>query len=624
MKVVGVGGSRQAAVGLALGALLSSGLSCRGTADTTPDASAATTSLGAPGPVGASIAVIAGGSKVAVVNPDQGSVSFLDPDSLAVLGTTDVGGEPHSLLEVGSGGTATLLVATYRSGEVVRIDESTGKVAARVHACAGPYGLAASPDATWVAVSCEWDGTVQHLDLQTFEAHGVATGLHRPRAVAILGDDVYAADYVGGTVHELEPDMTDVTTSLVPASAPYRPALAAMTANLASAMTPAFGALFVSHALENNTGDMSLEPVAEDYGTVTSTNPKINPSVTSLGTSAPVLYAQFDGGSRVYSGPSAMAAFGTRYLLVTHVSTANVAVLDTQATTPDARAVGTFGVGSGPSGVAVDITRNVAFVDNALDQSVSRIDLAQHFASPAAVFAASATLVRSLASPYSADALAGRRLFFDATNPHVTPSAVVACASCHPGGGDDSLVWFVHTPEVPLKRRRTPHLGNSKTPTAPFHWSGQFTTMSALVTSTITGVMGGDGLLVDVGTVQSYVDEILKAPVLPVTDSAAVARGSALFHSSAVGCASCHSGSYLTDDRLHAVLKPMTLHADDVFPEANTPGLFGVFLRAPYFHDGRAATLEDTLTQQYDPEMGHVGGLSADQVADLVAYLESL
>ena len=40
------------------------------------------------------------GSRVAVVNPDQGSVSFLDPDSLAVLGTTDVGGEPHALVEV--------------------------------------------------------------------------------------------------------------------------------------------------------------------------------------------------------------------------------------------------------------------------------------------------------------------------------------------------------------------------------------------------------------------------------------------------------------------------------------------------------------------------------------------
>jgi DNA-binding beta-propeller fold protein YncE len=630
MKAVGVAVPRRLGAPLALVLLLSSAASsalcsaCRGTAATTPDASAGATTLGAPGPVGASIAVVLGGSRVAVANADQGSVSFLDPDSLTVIGTTDVGGEPHALLEVGAAGKTSLLVASYRGGQVVRIDESTGKVMARVNVCAGPYGLAGSPDGTWVAVTCEWDGSVQHLDLQTFEAHAVASGLHRPRAVAILGDDLYVADYIGGGVHQIEPDGTDVTTSLVPASAPYRPALTTMTANLTAAMAPAFGELFIAHVLENNTGDTTLEPEAEDYGTVTSTNPKINPSVTSLGKSVPVLYAEFDGGSRVYSGPSALAAFAGRYLLVAHVSTANVAVLDTLATTPDTRSVGTFTVGSGPSGIAVDDARNAAFVDNALDQSVSRIDLNQHFVSPAESFSATTTLVRSLASPYSVEALAGRRLFFDATNPHVTPAGVVACASCHPGGEDDGLVWFVHTPEVPLKRRRTPHLGNSKTPTAPFHWNGQYATMSDLVTGTITGVMGGDGLLIDTTIVQPYVDEIVKAPVLPVTDSAAVARGDTLFHSSTTLCATCHSGSYLTDDLMHAVLNPMSLHADDVFPQANTPALFGVFLRAPYFHDGRAATLEDTLTAPYAAAMGHAEGLSADQLADLVAYLESL
>jgi DNA-binding beta-propeller fold protein YncE len=617
MRFAGAGAGRRAAVGLALGALVA----CDGSSHTTP---AGSTSPGPPGVVGASIAVIAGGSRVAVVNPDQGSVSFLDPASLALLGTTAVGGEPHALLEAKVMGTTRLLVATYRGGEVVSVDETSGDVVARVKVCAGPYGLAASPDATWVAVSCEWDGTVQHLDLATFRAQPIASGLHRPRALAVLGDDVYVADYVGGLVHDVEPDGTDLLTSLVPTEASYRPALTAMTANLTSAIAPAFGALFVSHVLENNTGSSSLEPIADDYGTVTSTNPKINPSVTTLGGSTPVLYAEFDGGSRVYSGPVALASFGSRYLLVAHISTANVAVLDTQATTPDAHAVGTFQVGFGPSGVAVDAAHSIAFVDNALDQSVSRIDLDQTFAQGAPVFAADATLVRTLPSPYSPDALAGRRLFFDATNPHVTPSGVVACASCHPGGSDDGLVWFEHTADIPLKRRRTPHLANAKTPTAPFHWNGQFTSMSALVTNTMTNIMAGDGLLVDVGTIQPFLDEIVQAPVLPVTNSASVARGSTLFHSSAVGCSGCHEGSYLTDDKLHAVLNPMSLQSDDVFPEANTPGLHGIFLAAPYFHDGRAATLTDVLTQPYAAGMGHTKGLSDGQLGDLIAYVVSL
>jgi DNA-binding beta-propeller fold protein YncE len=581
-----------------------------------PDAA----SVAKPGTVGASIAIVSSGTRVAVANPDQGSVSFLDPDSLALLGSTAVGGEPHTLLEV----NGTLLVASYRGGEVVALDSKTGTVRRRRSLCAGPYGLAASPDATWVAVSCEWDGSVQRLDLGTFEVHALGSGLRRPRALAVLGSDVFVADYVGGLVHVLHADGSDTTTSLVPASAPYRPALTKMTANLASALTPAFGALYVSHVLENNTGDSSLEPVADDYGTVTSTNPKINPALTVLGAATPVLYAKYDGGPRVYSGPVALAPFGDRYLLVAHVSTANVAVVDTLATTADTRAVGTFQVGFGPAGVAVDEGRSLAFVDNALDQSVSRLDLHQAFATPAPLFAAAATLVRPLPSPYSEAAQAGRRLFFDATNPHVTPSGVVACASCHPGGSDDGLVWFEHTPEIPLKRRRTPHLANAKSATTPFHWDGEFTTMSALVTNTMTNVMAGDGLLVDVDSIQPFIDEIVRAPVLPVRDAASVARGEATFHSNVVGCSGCHEGAYLTDGELHAVLNPMSLHSDDVFPEANTPGLHGIFLASPYFHDGRAATLRDVLTQPYASAMGHTKGLSTSDLTDLIAYVQSL
>ena len=578
---------------------------------------------GPPGELGSSIAVLSGGN-VAVVNPDQGSVSFLDPDSLATLGTATVGGEPHTLLEVTLGGRPTLLVANTRAGEVVVVDEATMTASQHVAVCSGPYGLAASPDGTWVAVSCEWDGTVQRLTLASLAVTPITSGLRRPRAVAVVGTDVWVADFLGGLLHEVASNGTVTTSSLVPTSAPYRPALTLMSANVTSSMVPAFGSLFVSHVLENNTGNTSLEPIAGDYGSVVSTNPKINPALTTYGSALPVLYAEYDGGARVYSGPSAVVAYGTHTLLVAHASTANIAVLDTTATSADTHAVGTFTVGSGPMGIAVDVVHSRAFVDNALDQSVSSIDLDQPFAAPAQVFPTTATLVRSLPSPYSPEALAGRRLFYDATNPHVTPSGVVACASCHPGGTDDGLVWFVDTPTIPLKRRRTPHLCNAKTPTAPFHWNGQFTEMSDLVESTITDLMAGDGLLIDTTSIQPYIDEIVEPPVLPVTDAASVARGEALFQSASLGCATCHSGSYLTDDQMHAVLMPMSLEADDVFTSANTPGLHGVFLMAPYFHDGRAATLLDVLTQPYAATDEHTTGLSSDSVNDLIAYLESL
>ncbi len=234
------------------------------------------------------------------------------------------------------------------------------------------------------------------------------------------------------------------------------------------------------------------------------------------------------------------------------------------------------------------------------------------------------TAVRPLPATYSFAALAGRRLFHDATNPHVTPSGVVACSTCHPGGGDDGLVWFVHTSDIPLKRRRTPNLADAHTGTAPFHWNGQFATIPDLVDSTVVDLMAGDGLLIDGSTVTAFIDEIVAAPLPPPPDAAAVARGSVLFNAAPAGCATCHSGADFTDDLFHAVLDPMSLHADDVITTANTPALHGLSLRAPYFHDGRSPDLRDLLTRPDAAMHGGAAQLSAGELDDLIAYLESL
>ncbi|HEY2366958.1 MAG TPA: c-type cytochrome, partial [Polyangiaceae bacterium] len=215
-------------------------------------------------------------------------------------------------------------------------------------------------------------------------------------------------------------------------------------------------------------------------------------------------------------------------------------------------------------------------------------------------------------------ALAGRRFFWDATNTHVTPSGVVACASCHPGGSDDGLVWLEHTPSITLRRRRTKNLANAKSVMAPFHWDGEFQTMDALAESTMTSLMGGDGLLVDVSNVQAFIDEIVKAPSLPVSDAAAVTRGNAVFQAS--NCVSCHASPDFVDHASHAVLVPESLASDDAFTAADTPGLRGVFLGAPYFHDGRAKDLDAVLHSA----MGNAAALSDADRADLVAFLRSL
>ena len=385
------------------------------------------------GRVGASIAVLDSGD-VAVVNPDQGSVSILDAATLALLATLDVGAEPRALVELTPG---VLLVSVHRDGQIVQIDTRARRIVARSAACAGPWGIAGTADGSAALVACEWGGSVIRLDAATLEPTVVATGLSRPRAVATIAGEVWVADFTGGVLHRL--DAAGATAiSLVPVAAPYRPALTSMSANLAAAVLPAFGRLHVAHELVNHTGDTASEKVADDYGSVVDGNPKINPAVTSIapggaeGAGAadpPVIYAQYDGGPRAFNAPVALAAFGDRYLLVANASTGDVAVLDSTSPRPEARVVASFAVGSGPSGVAVDAAGRYAYVDNAFDGSVSRLDLGVALDPSAPRYAAELTAVRPLASPYSYAALAGRRLFHDATNHHVTPASVVAPAA---------------------------------------------------------------------------------------------------------------------------------------------------------------------------------------------------
>jgi YVTN family beta-propeller protein len=87
-------------------------------------------------------------------------------------------------------------------------------------------------------------------------------------------------------------------------------------------------------------------------------------------------------------------------------------------------------------------------------------------------------------------------------------------------------------------------------------------------------------------------------------------------------CAGCHSNAELTDHQLHNVGTGRLL---------DTPHLMGTWDRAPYLHDGRAATLLDVLDAAlYEPPggavvpHGNLTSLTEQQKSDLVAYLLSV
>jgi hypothetical protein len=202
----------------------------------------------------------------------------------------------------------------------------------------------------------------------------------------------------------------------------------------------------------------------------------------------------------------------------------------------------------------------------------------------------------------------GRSLF------HRTTMVGLACASCHPEARDDGGVWTFDT----LGERRTQNLTGGIKSRAPYHWGADMPTLHTLITDVFTDRMSGDPVTQqEEWALGNWLDRI-PAPRGVVTDSAAVARGEELFNSSETGCRSCHTGTLYTNNHIANV---GTVGGGAI----KVPSLIGVGGRAPYMHNGCAATLQDRFGACGGGDNhGHTSQLTSTELADLIAYLESL
>jgi cytochrome c553 len=194
---------------------------------------------------------------------------------------------------------------------------------------------------------------------------------------------------------------------------------------------------------------------------------------------------------------------------------------------------------------------------------------------------------------------------------HASAGATIACASCHPEGGDDGHVWVLDG-----NPRRTPSLRGTIAGTAPYHWPGDEQDFPTLTLDVYTGRMGGVSLASDqTSALQSWVQSI-PAPKAPSwLDSAGTQRGQAVFESPAARCATCHAGPKLTNNMTMSV---------GTCGSFQVPPLVGVGWRAPFLHNGCAATLGERFTKCATTGHGDLTSLSTQDIADLTTYLESL
>jgi hypothetical protein len=195
---------------------------------------------------------------------------------------------------------------------------------------------------------------------------------------------------------------------------------------------------------------------------------------------------------------------------------------------------------------------------------------------------------------------------------HATPAGGIACASCHPEGREDGRTWQFDG----IGARRTQSITGGVLETGPLHWSGDLANFDALIDEVLVNRMArAKPLPLHAKAFSHWIDALPAPRPSPPIDAAAVAKGDALFHDAVVGCATCHAGAKLTNGTLADVGKGEKL---------KVPSLLGVAARAPFMHDGCAATLTDRFGACGGSNHGSTASLTPEQVSFLVAYMESL
>jgi mono/diheme cytochrome c family protein len=154
---------------------------------------------------------------------------------------------------------------------------------------------------------------------------------------------------------------------------------------------------------------------------------------------------------------------------------------------------------------------------------------------------------------------------------------------------------------------------------APFGWNGDAKDVDAHLTRTL-GRLHGKGLPArDRDALIAYVLSLVP-PAPSAGDATLIADGEALFRSSEEGCATCHGDDGRHPDGVaHDVRSEVQ---EDKRRDFDTPSLASVAGTAPYYHDGRFATLRDLLVATRD-RMGGRRKLTGHELDALEAYLKT-
>jgi len=278
-----------------------------------------------------------------------------------------------------------------------------------------------------------------------------------------------------------------------------------------------------------------------------------------------------------------------------------------------------------PRGILINPDGKTAFVANALDDSLTVIDLDRLEAVESVDLGGPRVITK---------VRYGERLFHSA---NITFRRQFSCHSCHPDGHVDGLTYDIEPDGIgisPVDNRTLRGILD----TAPFKWEGTNPSLQRQC---------GPRLAVFFTRIQPFTPDELSAldnyictiPRPPnryrplgaeLTD--AQRRGKKMFERTLANdgriipkgnrCATCHFPPLFSDRQRHDIGTKLWLDRESEF---DTPHLNNIYDSAPYLHNGIAETLEEIWTR-YNPDDQHgvTNDMTKDQLNDLMEYLKTL
>jgi cytochrome c peroxidase len=250
----------------------------------------------------------------------------------------------------------------------------------------------------------------------------------------------------------------------------------------------------------------------------------------------------------------------------------------------------------------------------------------QHWLS--AVLFACAIALGSVSTVPAQDPVARGRALFNDTR--LSADGKWSCATCHPTAGAEAhtdnktYVGVTVVPDGDPKGRSTPTLWGAGSRSV-YSWAGTAPSLAANIRGIIVNRMKGpEPSAEDLAALVAYVQSLgfppnpnLNADGSPTAAAPAAARRGYEIFTVKAGCKACH---------LPPTFDKKDLEDVDSGGKFKVPSLRAVSGTAPYFHDGRFATLEQAVRSmwQFQQKAGTTEKLSDQDISDLVEYLKIL